>query len=168
MIRSQFRWWPAITEVSEASVKHNAVGVQGNQIALQVFGRLLPQFLYTRVIECCLGVQEDKIAVQVGTITDDARLFEVPKLRICALRFTETARARILKVRPLRFCQCTSVHPAPTAASATVGVWTPLAAPVISTGGLLHYCQRMSLQPASLGGTCLGDCRQCGQNMQPW
>lgn len=44
--------------------------------------------------------QEDKIAVQVGTITDDSRLFEVPKLRICALRFTETARARILKVRP--------------------------------------------------------------------
>lgn len=44
-------------------------------------------------------LQEDKIAVQVGTITDDPRLFEVPKLRVCALRFTETARARILKVR---------------------------------------------------------------------
>lgn len=34
----------------------------------------------------------------VGTITDDKRLFEVPKLRVCAMRFTETARARILKV----------------------------------------------------------------------
>lgn len=45
------------------------------------------------------GAQEDKIAVQVGTITDDARMFDVPKLRVCALRFTETARARILKVR---------------------------------------------------------------------
>ncbi len=33
----------------------------------------------------------------VGTITDDVRLFEVPKLRVCALRVTETARARILK-----------------------------------------------------------------------
>jgi hypothetical protein len=36
----------------------------------------------------------------VATVTDDARLFEVPKLRVCALKFTETARARIVKVRP--------------------------------------------------------------------
>lgn len=36
----------------------------------------------------------------VGTITDDQRLFEVPKLRVVALKFTETARARILKVCP--------------------------------------------------------------------
>ena len=43
--------------------------------------------------------QEGKIAVLVGTITDDVRLHEVPKLRVCALRVTETARARILKVR---------------------------------------------------------------------
>jgi hypothetical protein len=35
----------------------------------------------------------------VATVTDDARLFEVPKLRVCALKFTETARARIVKVR---------------------------------------------------------------------
>lgn len=35
-------------------------------------------------------------AVLVGTITDDARLFTVPKLRVAALRVTETARARIL------------------------------------------------------------------------
>lgn len=34
----------------------------------------------------------------VGTITDDKRLYELPKLRVVALRFTETARARILKV----------------------------------------------------------------------
>ena len=33
----------------------------------------------------------------VGTITDDVRLYEVPKLRVAALRVTETARARILK-----------------------------------------------------------------------
>merc|ERR1712048_50572 len=33
----------------------------------------------------------------VGTITDDIRLLTVPKLRICALRVTEGARARILK-----------------------------------------------------------------------
>lgn len=33
----------------------------------------------------------------VGTVTDDKRLLEVPKLTVAALRFTETARARILK-----------------------------------------------------------------------
>ena len=35
----------------------------------------------------------------VGPITDDVRLFEVPQLRVVALRFTERARARILQVR---------------------------------------------------------------------
>lgn len=40
---------------------------------------------------------EKKVAVVVGTITDDQRLFEVPKLSVCALRFTAGARARILK-----------------------------------------------------------------------
>ena len=38
-----------------------------------------------------------QISAVVGTITDDARMFEVPALRVCALRFTETARARIVK-----------------------------------------------------------------------
>jgi len=41
--------------------------------------------------------KEGKIAVVVGTVTDDSRMFEVPKLTICALRFTKTARAKILK-----------------------------------------------------------------------
>ena len=39
--------------------------------------------------------KEDKIAVLVGTVTNDNRLFECPALKVCALRFTETARARI-------------------------------------------------------------------------
>ena len=41
----------------------------------------------------------DKIVVFVGTVTDDTRLdgFDVPAIRLCALRVTETARARILK-----------------------------------------------------------------------
>lgn len=43
-------------------------------------------------------LQEDKTAVLIGTITDDVRLFEVPKLTVVALRVTETARARILGV----------------------------------------------------------------------
>lgn len=38
----------------------------------------------------------DTIAVVVGTVTDDVRLLDVPKLKVCALRITEKARARIL------------------------------------------------------------------------
>ena len=34
----------------------------------------------------------------VGSVTDDSRLYDVPKMRVCAMRFTETARARIIKV----------------------------------------------------------------------
>lgn len=41
--------------------------------------------------------KEGKVACVVGTITDDVRMFEVPKLTVCALRFTATARARIVK-----------------------------------------------------------------------
>lgn len=39
----------------------------------------------------------DKVAVIVGTVTDDVRLTELPKLKVCALRFTAGARARITK-----------------------------------------------------------------------
>jgi large subunit ribosomal protein L18e len=35
--------------------------------------------------------------VVVGTVTDDTRVYEVPALKVTALRFTETARARIEK-----------------------------------------------------------------------
>jgi len=41
--------------------------------------------------------KEDKTAVIVGTVTDDVRLLNVPKLRICALRVTTGAHTRILK-----------------------------------------------------------------------
>jgi len=41
--------------------------------------------------------REKKILVAVTTITDDVRLYDVPKMTVCALRFTRTARARILK-----------------------------------------------------------------------
>lgn len=37
----------------------------------------------------------DKTVVVVGTVTDDNRLLEVPKLTVAALRFTATARAKI-------------------------------------------------------------------------
>ncbi|KAL1129252.1 hypothetical protein AAG570_013781, partial [Ranatra chinensis] len=41
--------------------------------------------------------RKDLTAVVVGTVTDDQRIWDVPKLSICALRVTERARARILK-----------------------------------------------------------------------
>merc|ERR1711988_1955091 len=40
--------------------------------------------------------REGKTAVVVGTVTNDLRILEIPKLRLCALRVTESARARIL------------------------------------------------------------------------
>merc|ERR1719373_541944 len=45
-----------------------------------------------------MGGKDGKVAVVVGTITDDKRIIEdVPKMTVCALRFTETARGRIVK-----------------------------------------------------------------------
>merc|ERR1719379_1415708 len=43
------------------------------------------------------GKEESKIAVVVGNVTCDTRLYDVPKLSVCALRFTETARKQIEK-----------------------------------------------------------------------
>jgi len=39
----------------------------------------------------------DKTVVLIGSVTDDVRFLDVPKMSICALRFSATARARILK-----------------------------------------------------------------------
>lgn len=41
--------------------------------------------------------REGKTAVVVGTVTDDVRVQEVPKLKVCALRVSSRARSRILK-----------------------------------------------------------------------
>lgn len=40
---------------------------------------------------------DSKVIVNVGTVTDDVRLLSVPKLTIAALRFTTSAKERILK-----------------------------------------------------------------------
>ncbi|XP_027118052.1 large ribosomal subunit protein eL18x [Coffea arabica] len=55
-----------------------------------------PALSLSRLITYTKG-KEDKIAVVVGTVTDDTRVYEVPSLKVTALRFTETARARIEK-----------------------------------------------------------------------
>ena len=39
---------------------------------------------------------EGKIIVAVSTVTDDERMFTVPKLTVAALRFTRSAKERIL------------------------------------------------------------------------
>merc|ERR1711915_241142 len=44
-----------------------------------------------------LDGRENRIAVVVGTVTDDVRIQEIPKLKICALKVTDGARRRILK-----------------------------------------------------------------------
>ncbi|CAH9108558.1 unnamed protein product [Cuscuta epithymum] len=55
-----------------------------------------PPLSLSRLISFMSG-KEGKIAVLVGTITDDIRAYEVPSIKVCALRFTKTARARIEK-----------------------------------------------------------------------
>ncbi|KAF8822207.1 ribosomal protein RPL18 [Cardiosporidium cionae] len=40
--------------------------------------------------------KEKNIAVVIGSVTDDIRLLKVPKIRVCALRFSENARNRIV------------------------------------------------------------------------
>ncbi|XP_009630742.1 large ribosomal subunit protein eL18y-like [Nicotiana tomentosiformis] len=55
-----------------------------------------PPLSLSRLISYVKG-KENKIAVIVGTITDDVRAYDVPTLKVCALRFTKTARARIEK-----------------------------------------------------------------------
>ncbi|XP_058078976.1 large ribosomal subunit protein eL18y-like [Magnolia sinica] len=55
-----------------------------------------PPVSLSKLIKFMKG-KEDKTAVVVGCITDDTRVYEVPALKVTALRFTETARARIVK-----------------------------------------------------------------------
>jgi len=56
-----------------------------------------PPVSLSRIVRNTKRAGEGKTVVIVGTITDDVRLLEVPKLSIAALRFTQTAKARILK-----------------------------------------------------------------------
>merc|ERR1712018_63855 len=56
-----------------------------------------PPMSLARLIRKMKGDRADKTAVVVGTITNDLRIFSVPKLKVCALHVTEKARERILK-----------------------------------------------------------------------
>jgi len=55
-----------------------------------------PPLSISRLAKLVKG-KEGKIAVIVGTVTDDKRTFTLPAITVAALRFTEGARARILK-----------------------------------------------------------------------
>ncbi|KAL0356429.1 UNVERIFIED_CONTAM: 60S ribosomal protein L18-2 [Sesamum radiatum] len=55
-----------------------------------------PPLSLSRLISLMKG-KEDKIAVLVGSVTNDISVHEIPALKVTALRFTETARARIEK-----------------------------------------------------------------------
>ena len=58
-----------------------------------------PPISLSRIVKETEKVEDlsSKVVVQVGTITDDVRQQEIPKLSIAALRFTKGARERILK-----------------------------------------------------------------------
>jgi len=53
------------------------------------------------------------VVVVVGTVTNDERLNDLPKLNICALKFSKSARARIIKAggRCLTFDQLALERP---------------------------------------------------------
>lgn len=50
-----------------------------------------PPLSLNRLVRYMKG-KEGKVAVIVGSVTNDARLLEVPNLNVCALRFTADAR----------------------------------------------------------------------------
>uniref|UniRef100_A0A2K5NMI1 Large ribosomal subunit protein uL15/eL18 domain-containing protein n=1 Tax=Cercocebus atys TaxID=9531 RepID=A0A2K5NMI1_CERAT len=52
-----------------------------------------PLFLSRMIRKMKLPGRENKTAVVVGTVTDDVRVQEVPKLKVCALRVTSRARS---------------------------------------------------------------------------
>jgi large subunit ribosomal protein L18e len=54
-----------------------------------------PVMSVSRIARYCNGDYK-RTVVLVGNVTDDVRMTNLPALKICALRFTETARARIV------------------------------------------------------------------------
>jgi len=55
-----------------------------------------PPVSLSRIVANTSEKSNNKTIVIIGTVTDDNRLLTVPKLSVSALRFTATARARIL------------------------------------------------------------------------
>ncbi|RDW91166.1 putative 60S ribosomal protein L18-B [Coleophoma crateriformis] len=55
-----------------------------------------PPVSLSRIVANISEKSNNKTVVIIGTVTDDNRLLTVPKLSVAALRFTATARARIV------------------------------------------------------------------------
>jgi ribosomal protein L18E len=55
-----------------------------------------PPVSISRIVANTSEKSNNKTIVIIGTVTDDNRLLTVPKLSVAALRFTATARARII------------------------------------------------------------------------
>jgi len=55
-----------------------------------------PPVSISRIVTNISEKSNNKTVVVIGTVTDDNRLLTVPKLSVAALRFTATARARII------------------------------------------------------------------------
>ena len=67
----------------------------------------------SRLVKITNNENRNNILVTVGSVLDDERMFECPKLKICALKFSEQARKRILKAggECLTFDQLAKIAP---------------------------------------------------------
>jgi len=54
-----------------------------------------PPVSISKIARTLKDKKANKVVVTVGTVTDDIRLAEIPALKVCALKFSEKARARI-------------------------------------------------------------------------
>jgi len=54
-----------------------------------------PPLSLSRLVRLSKKQNEKNVSVVVGTVTNDLRVHDIPKLRVAALKFTERARARI-------------------------------------------------------------------------
>lgn len=145
--------------------------------------RRRPPFFVSLTHKCVPAVltgdslpQEGKIAVLVGTVTDDIRFYDVPKLRVVALRFTERARARIVKVSfphyyiPHQFCSACAFSGMQGSGRRTEGKsggeHSPVvhsSSPMSSLGRCIHISQLMihifsAPQEPRFEGNCLSWC----------
>ncbi len=86
-----------------------------------------------------------KTLVVVGTVTNDIRMAEVPKITVAALRFTESARARILKAGGSVLTLDQLAIAAPTGANTAIfqGLYQVLYFVLVSCR---CFCGRVSLQ----------------------
>lgn len=122
---------------------------QGGKFNSIVLKRLMqsrtnrPALGLRRLVKYMKG-KEDKIAVLVSTVTDDARVLSVPKMTVCALRFTDAARARIEKAggQCLTFDKLALLRP--TGANTGMEVCCELVPIIRSSAAWSQECPRVS------------------------